>query len=98
MTSISCLIFVSEDVLLYHGIAKGRPNDVYDALRNNNSSEDAEEMEHKHQFITDLMLSRPSAGQGVGGETRTCDRGVPADLRVGPKSTMPPMFPLTEYS
>ncbi|GFN92516.1 hypothetical protein PoB_001902200 [Plakobranchus ocellatus] len=36
------------------------------------------------------LASGPSKGQGVGGGTRTCDRRIPADLRAGSLSTVPP--------
>ncbi|GFN89238.1 hypothetical protein PoB_001574400 [Plakobranchus ocellatus] len=38
----------------------------------------------------DLRLSGPPSGQGAGGEARTCDRRVPADLRADSLATMPP--------
>ncbi|GFO45033.1 hypothetical protein PoB_007153800 [Plakobranchus ocellatus] len=37
----------------------------------------------------DLRLSGPPSGQGAGGGARTCDRGVPADLRADSLATVP---------
>ncbi|GFO29874.1 hypothetical protein PoB_005637900 [Plakobranchus ocellatus] len=37
----------------------------------------------------DLRLSGPPSGKGIGGEARTYNRRVPADLKVGSVSTVP---------
>ncbi|GFN96794.1 hypothetical protein PoB_002330000 [Plakobranchus ocellatus] len=41
-------------------------------------------------------LSGPQSGRGAGRGARACNREVPADLRVGTLSTMPPMSPFAQ--